>query len=211
MSQWEEECWCGKSEGEEKERAWPYRSFEELMKESDVISVHVPLNDDTRHLLNERTMGLCKKGVIIVNTARGAVIDEAALVKKLDEGHVASAGLDVYENEPEVHEGLRRNERCLLLPHMGTWTYETQEDMEKWCVDNLARALAVEGHCSPEASQEEKDKVKCLREMSVVPEQRDMKVEKIKELEARVEGAVRERVVRPRHDVTNVVMTRNDI
>jgi glyoxylate reductase len=65
-----------------------------------------------------------KDGVVIVNTARGAVIDEGALVKALDSGKVASVGLDVYENEPKVHPGLAANPHVLLLPHMGTWTVE---------------------------------------------------------------------------------------
>ena len=65
-----------------------------------------------------------KHGVIIINTARGAVMDEAALVKALDDGVVASVGLDVYEEEPKVHPGLVANERVTLLPHMGTWTVE---------------------------------------------------------------------------------------
>jgi len=65
-----------------------------------------------------------KDGVVIVNTARGAVMDEAALVEALEKGKVASVGLDVYEDEPEIHPGLVKNENVLLLPHMGTFTYE---------------------------------------------------------------------------------------
>lgn len=67
-----------------------------------------------------------KKGVIIVNTARGAVMDEDALVKALESGHVASAGLDVYEEEPKVHPGLVANPHVMLVPHMGTWTVEVR-------------------------------------------------------------------------------------
>ena len=82
-----------------------------------------------------------KKGIVIVNTARGAVMDEAALVAALDAGKVASAGLDVYENEPEVHPGLVSNPNVLLVPHMGTWTKETQTKMEEWAIDNARLAL----------------------------------------------------------------------
>jgi glyoxylate reductase len=82
-----------------------------------------------------------KPGVIIVNTARGAVIDESALVSALENGTVASVGLDVYEKEPEIHEGLLKNENVILLPHMGTATVETQEKMEKWCIGNVRAAL----------------------------------------------------------------------
>jgi len=78
-----------------------------------------------------------KKGVVIVNTARGAVMDEAALVEALDSGHVLSVGLDVFEEEPKVHPGLIRNPNVLLVPHMGTWSVETQVKMEEWCIGNV--------------------------------------------------------------------------
>jgi phosphoglycerate dehydrogenase-like enzyme len=80
----------------------------------------------------------------LVNTARGAIINESALVSYLDSGHIASVGLDVYENEPAVHPGLLNNERVLLVPHMGTWTVETETKMEEWAFDNIRMAL-VEG------------------------------------------------------------------
>lgn len=97
-----------------------------------------------------------KRGIILINTARGAVIDEAALVAALDSGTVASCGLDVYENEPQVHPGLVANHRVLLVPHMGTWTTETEAKMEEWTMGNVRRVLE-EG---------------VLR--SIVPEQRGM-------------------------------------
>lgn len=75
-----------------------------------------------------------KEGIVIVNTARGAVVDEAALVEALDSGQVRSAGLDVYEHEPDVHPGLLANPRVLLVPHMGTYTVETETKMEEWYV-----------------------------------------------------------------------------
>jgi len=82
-----------------------------------------------------------KKGVVIVNTARGAVIDEAALVTALEEGQVSSVGLDVFEEEPKVHPGLIANPHVILLPHMGTWTVETMMKMEVWCIENAKMAL----------------------------------------------------------------------
>ncbi len=97
-----------------------------------------------------------KKGVTIVNTARGAVMDEAALVQALDDGHVNSVGLDVYEDEPEIHPGLLANPRVLLVPHMGTWTVETQTKMEEWTISNV-RLAVTEGK---------------LR--TIVPEQKDL-------------------------------------
>jgi D-3-phosphoglycerate dehydrogenase len=97
-----------------------------------------------------------KDGVVIVNTARGAVIDEAALVEALDSGKVLSCGLDVYEEEPEIHEGLLRNPNVMLVPHMGTWTKETQTKMEEWNIENIRMAV-------------ETGKLK-----SIVPEQADI-------------------------------------
>ncbi len=73
-----------------------------------------------------------RKGIVIINTARGAVMDEAALVEALNSGQVSSAGLDVYEKEPLVHQGLLSNPRVILVPHMGTWTVETETKMEEW-------------------------------------------------------------------------------
>ena len=98
-----------------------------------------------------------KDGVVIVNTARGAVIDEAALVKALGDGKVLSCGLDVYEEEPKIHPGLMDNPHVMLLPHMGTATSETQTKMELMVVDNVRMAL-------------EEGKL-----LSPVPEQKDMK------------------------------------
>ena len=73
-----------------------------------------------------------RKGIVIINTARGAVMDETALVEALNSGQVSSAGLDVYEKEPLVHQGLLSNPRVILVPHMGTWTVETETKMEEW-------------------------------------------------------------------------------
>jgi glyoxylate reductase len=84
---------------------------------------------------------MMKKGIVIVNTARGAVMDEAALVHALDKGIVASVGLDVYEHEPEIHPGLLANNKVLLVPHMGTWTVETQTKMEEWTMSNVQMVL----------------------------------------------------------------------
>lgn len=78
----------------------------------------------TRHMISTHEFTKMKTGVVIINTARGAVIDEEALVKALDDGKIASAGLDVFENEPKMHPGLQTNRNVLLLPHMGTWSVE---------------------------------------------------------------------------------------
>lgn len=96
-----------------------------------------------------------KKGVVIVNTARGAVIDENALVQALEKGQVWSAGLDVFEEEPKVHAGLVANPHVMLLPHMGTWTVETQTKMEVWCINNVRNALEKGKLVSPVSEQKD--------------------------------------------------------
>ncbi|KAK7723239.1 glyoxylate reductase [Diaporthe eres] len=118
-----------------------YCDFDTLLKHSDVLSLNLPLNPHTRHIISTRELAMVKPGVVIVNTARGAVIDEAALVEALDSGRVASVGLDVYENEPDVHPGLLANRRALLVPHMGTWTVETEAKMEEWTMANVQTAI----------------------------------------------------------------------
>lgn len=127
---------------DEKAGGAEYVFLEDLLKRSDVLSLNLPLNPKTRHIISTEQLKLMKPSSIIVNTARGAVIDEAALVKALDEGTIAGAGLDVFEEEPKIHPGLVKNERVILLPHMGTWTKETQTKMEVWVIDNIRRALS---------------------------------------------------------------------
>ncbi|KAK2730988.1 hydroxyisocaproate dehydrogenase [Colletotrichum kahawae] len=122
----------------------PYVSFDELLRTSDIISVHVPLSAATTHLIGPEEIAKMKPGVVIINTARGAVIDEAAMAAALDEGHVAAVGLDVYEKEPIVDERLVKNERALLVPHMGTHTHETLKQMELLGMENARRGLCGE-------------------------------------------------------------------
>ncbi|KAL9002165.1 MAG: hypothetical protein Q9188_004882 [Gyalolechia gomerana] len=103
-----------------------YVGWEELLEGSDVLSLNLPLNEGTRKIIGRREFGGMRKGVVIVNTARGGVMDEGALVEALDSGQVGSCGLDVYEEEPKVHPGLINNPSVMLLPHMGTWTVEVR-------------------------------------------------------------------------------------
>ncbi|KAF2098060.1 putative hydroxyisocaproate dehydrogenase [Rhizodiscina lignyota] len=118
-----------------------YVSFDELLASSDVFSLNLALNPSTRHIIGGEELAKMKDGVVIVNTARGPLIDEKALVAALDSGKVASTGLDVYENEPQVEPGLLNNPRVMLLPHIGTMTYETQKEMELLVLENLRRAV----------------------------------------------------------------------
>lgn len=115
-----------------------YVSFDDLLRLSDVISVNVPLNRSTHHLINNESISKMKDGVVIVNTARGPVIDEKALIKHLKSGKVFSAGLDVFENEPfGVDQELISLPNVVSLPHMGTHTMETIASMEEFVVKNI--------------------------------------------------------------------------
>ncbi|RBQ69379.1 hypothetical protein FVER14953_04412 [Fusarium verticillioides] len=121
-----------------------YVSFEKLVSESDTISIHVPLNAGTKHLIGAKEIGKMKDGVVIVNTARGAVIDENAVAEALDSGKIGSVGLDVYEHEPMINERLLKNERALLVPHLGTHTVETLRKREMIAMENARRAVLEE-------------------------------------------------------------------
>ncbi|KAI1505117.1 D-isomer specific 2-hydroxyacid dehydrogenase [Biscogniauxia marginata] len=118
-----------------------YVSFDELLARSDVLSLNLALNAQTRHIVGAPELARAKAGVVVVNTARGALVDEAALAAALESGHVSAVGLDVFENEPEVHPGLLRSPRAFLLPHLGTSTVETQRDMELLVLRNLEAAV----------------------------------------------------------------------
>lgn len=116
-------------------------SFDELLATSDVLTIHTPLNAATKHLIGAAQLKAMKKGAIVINTARGAVIDEAALVEALESDHLGGVGLDVYEKEPEVHPGLLNNDRALIVPHMGTHSTETLAKMEAWAMGEAERAI----------------------------------------------------------------------
>ncbi|KAL9604511.1 MAG: hypothetical protein Q9219_000476 [cf. Caloplaca sp. 3 TL-2023] len=118
-----------------------YVGWEELLETSDVLSLNLPLNEGTRGCVGKKEFERMKRGAVVVNTARGGVMDEGALVEALDSGQIASCGLDVFEEEPKVHPGLIKNPKVMLLPHMGTWTVETQTEMELWTVANVRSAL----------------------------------------------------------------------
>ena len=114
-----------------------------LLARADVISLHVPLTEETHHLLDERRLALLRPTAVVINTARGSVIDEAALAEALRAGTIAGAGLDVYEREPEVTEALLALENVVLSPHLGSATRETRVAMGMLCVEGL-RAVLLE-------------------------------------------------------------------
>ena len=114
----------------------------ELLAESDVVSLHCPATPETRHLIDARALAAMRPGAFLVNTARGDVVDEGALIHALDAGTIAGAGLDVYEREPAVPGALSRLENVVLLPHLGSATEETRVAMALRALDNLRAALA---------------------------------------------------------------------
>lgn len=116
-------------------------TLEEGLASADVVSVHTPLTDQTRHLINAERLGLMKPEAIIVNTARGPVVDEGALVAALDEGRLWGAGLDVYEKEPEVHPGLIENPRAVLTPHIGSAEIAWRRAMTEMVCANVGAVL----------------------------------------------------------------------
>lgn len=117
-------------------------ALDELLSRADVLTVHCPLTPDTRGLLDARRLGLLPSGAILLNTSRGEVVDEAALVAALEAGHLGGAGLDVYEREPIVHPGLLSRTDVVLLPHLGSATRETRAAMADLAVDNVLAVLS---------------------------------------------------------------------
>ncbi|KAG6010998.1 hypothetical protein E4U21_000028 [Claviceps maximensis] len=118
-----------------------YVGFDHLIKTSDVISLHLPLGPATKGLIGKKELNAMKDGVVIVNTARGAIIDEAALAESLESGKVWSVGLDVFEKEPEINPKLIKHPGAVLLPHIGTSTIDTQKEMEVLVIDNVKSAI----------------------------------------------------------------------
>lgn len=115
--------------------------LDKLLKSSDFVSIHIPLTEKTHHLIGEREIGLMKPSAYIINTSRGAVIDEKALISALKEGKIKGAGLDVYENEPDIPEDLINLKNVVLLPHIGSATYKARNKMAVMVVENLIAGL----------------------------------------------------------------------
>ena len=116
-------------------------SLEHLLSNADFVSLHVPLSQSTRHLIGKRELDMMKPTAILINVSRGEVIDEAALVEALRKGRIASAGLDVFENEPKLAPGLVGLANVVLAPHIGSASVETREKMTQMAVKNLVDGL----------------------------------------------------------------------
>jgi len=125
----------------ERQASARYVSLDELLSTSDVVSLHCPLNDDSHHLIDADALRRMKPTALLVNTARGAVVDEQALVEALDAGELAGAGLDVFEAEPDVHPELLDQDRVVLAPHLGSATKRARTRMVQMVVDALEAAL----------------------------------------------------------------------
>jgi glyoxylate reductase len=121
---------------------WEYHSgLDGLLTEADIVSLHVPYSAGTRHLMGARELALMRPGSYLVNTSRGPVVDEAALVESLRSGHLGGAGLDVYEHEPELAPGLIALDNVVLLPHLGSATWETRGRMAELAACNAIAAV----------------------------------------------------------------------
>ena len=130
-----------KPESEEREAGLTYVPFEQLLAESDFVSVHSPLKPETRHQIGARELGLMKKTAFLINTARGAIVDEAALIRALSRKQIAGAGLDVFEHEPKVAAALLKMPNVVLTPHLGSAVVEVRERMANIVVDNILAIL----------------------------------------------------------------------
>jgi len=127
----------------------PRVSFDELLRRSDVVSLHLPLTDETRGLFTRETFAKMKPSSFLINTARGALVDETALTRALDEGKIAGAALDVYENEPALTPALADDDRVVLMPHAGSATVETRREMARMVVEDVRRVLTGEKPLRP--------------------------------------------------------------
>ncbi len=120
--------------------------FDRLVAESDILSLHIPMTPEAKHLIGESQFKAMKPTAVLVNTARGPIIDEAALVEALRTGEIAAAGLDVYENEPRMAHGLAELPNAVLLPHLGSATTTTRSKMAAMAAENV---VAVLTECEP--------------------------------------------------------------
>jgi len=128
----------------EKELGVSYRNFDNLLMESDFVSIHVPLNEETFHLIGQRELKLMKKESYLINTARGPIVDEKALAKALREGIIRGAALDVFENEPKIEPELMDLDNLIMVPHIGSASYQTRTKMAIMAAKNLVSALKGE-------------------------------------------------------------------
>jgi len=138
-----------RNEEAERELGARYLELDELLRTSDFVSVHTPLTPETTHLIGAEELEKMKPEAVLVNTSRGPVVDEAALADALAEGRIFAAGLDVYEEEPEVHPKLLELESVVLAPHIGSASIETRDKMAVLAAENLTAVLRGEEPKTP--------------------------------------------------------------
>lgn len=125
----------------EKKFGLEYMSLENLLRESDIVSLHIPLTPETKHLINDRNLELMKDTAFLINTSRGAIIDEAVLVEYLKKGKLAGAALDVYEYEPDINPELCGLPNVILTPHIASSVQEVRDEMAIMAAKNITEAL----------------------------------------------------------------------
>ena len=123
--------------------------LDELLATSDVVSLNCPYSEATHHLIDAAALSSMKPSAFLINTARGPIVDEAALVDALTAGTIAGAGLDVFENEPEVHAGLLGLDNVVVVPHLGSATVETRSAMATTAARNVIEVLAGRDPINP--------------------------------------------------------------
>ncbi|MDX3773166.1 D-glycerate dehydrogenase [Chromatiaceae bacterium AAb-1] len=126
----------------EEQGAVYYDNFEAMLPHCDVLSLHAPGTVETRHIINDKTLSLLPDGAMLINVARGSLVDETALMQALTSGKLFAAGLDVFEQEPEYNQQLKAFPNLFLTPHMGSATVETRTEMGMLCLQNIQAALA---------------------------------------------------------------------
>jgi glyoxylate reductase len=129
-------------QSEEKRLGAEFVSLKQLLQESDFITLHVPLTEETKYMIGKEEIELMKPTACFIHTARGKVVDDKALVEALRERRIAGAALDVYENEPELTDGMTELDNLLLLPHIGSASVETRDRMALLVAENVLDALA---------------------------------------------------------------------
>ncbi|KKU04242.1 MAG: D-isomer specific 2-hydroxyacid dehydrogenase NAD-binding protein [Candidatus Woesebacteria bacterium GW2011_GWC2_47_16] len=128
----------------EKELGVAFASLDELLAKSDFVSLHVPLTDETRHMINAETLAKMKKGSFLINTARGSIVDERNLVEALKSGHLGGVALDVFDNEPNIDPELLAMPNTITTPHIASATYEARNKMGEMAVEAILSTLEGE-------------------------------------------------------------------
>ena len=141
---------AGRSPRDERDPDDPPRvSFDDLLRRSDFLSIHVPLTGETRGLFDREILAKMKPGSLLINTARGPIVQESALAEAVASGHLGGAGLDVYENEPGITPALLDDDRFVLMPHAGSATVETRREMARMVAEDVRRVLSGEKPLRP--------------------------------------------------------------